>query len=85
DRTPASISGPAGTAISAYRTTPLRGVFTKSETFVTNPAAKGRYYHDGRYATLTDVVAHYNTDLGLGLTTGPNSQTTDLVEYLKSL
>jgi cytochrome c5 len=56
-----------------YRTTPLRGV---------SAHAKGGYYHDGRFATLGDVVAHYDTDLALGLTVG---QRTDLVEYLKSL
>jgi cytochrome c5 len=56
-----------------YRTTPLRGLFAH---------AKGGYYHDGRFATLGDVVGHYDTALALGLTPG---QKTDLVEYLKSL
>src|SRR5713101_184695 len=56
-----------------YRTTPLRGLFAH---------AKGGFYHDGRFATLDDVVAHYDTALVLGLTPG---QKTGLVEYLKSL
>jgi hypothetical protein len=56
-----------------YRTTPLRGAWSR---------AKGGYYHDGRYATLGDVVAHYNTCMSLGLSTGQQS---DLVQYLKSL
>jgi len=56
-----------------YRTTPLRGLFAH---------AKGGYYHDGRFATLADVVAHYDTALTLGLTA---AQRADLVEYLKSL
>jgi len=56
-----------------YRTTPLRGLFAH---------AKGGFYHDGRFATLDDVVAHYDTALTLGLTAG---QKTDLVEFLKSL
>jgi len=56
-----------------YRTTPLRGLFAH---------AKGGFYHDGRFATLDDVVAHYDTALALGLTAGQQS---DLVEYLKSL
>jgi len=56
-----------------YRTAPLRGLFAH---------AKGGFYHDGRFATLNDVVLHYNTALALGLTAG---QQTDLVEYLKSL
>lgn len=56
-----------------YRTTPLGGLFTR---------AKGGFYHDGRYATLPDVVNHYNTALALNLN---NSEKQDLVEYLKSL
>jgi cytochrome c5 len=56
-----------------YRTTPLRGLFAH---------AKGGYYHDGRFAALSDVVAHYDTALTLGLTA---AQKSDLVEYLKSL
>ena len=56
-----------------YRTTPLKGAWAR---------AKGGYYHDGRFATLGDVVAHYDTTLALGLSA---SQKSDLVEYLKSL
>jgi hypothetical protein len=55
-----------------YRTTPLRGLVSHG---------KGGYYHDGRFATLRDVVDHYDS-LGLGLT---DAQKNDLVEYLKSL
>jgi cytochrome c5 len=56
-----------------YRTTPLRGLWAH---------AKGGFYHDGRYATLPDVVNHYDTAMTLGLTA---DQKNDLVEYLKSL
>ena len=56
-----------------YRTMPLGGLFAK---------AKGGYYHDGRFETLPDVVAHYNNHFKLNLTT---KQKQDLVEYLKSL
>ena len=56
-----------------YRTTPLGGLFAKS---------KGGYYHDGRFATLGDVVNHYNDNMSLNLTT---KEKQDLVEYLKSL
>jgi len=56
-----------------FRTSPLRGMFAH---------AKGGYYHDGRYATLADVVAHYNATFTLGLAGGEAS---DLVEFLKSL
>jgi hypothetical protein len=56
-----------------YRTTPLRGLFVR---------AKGGFYHDGRFATLDDVVNHYDAHLKLGLSA---QQKRDLVEYLKSL
>ena len=56
-----------------YRTTPLGGLGTRT---------KGGYYHDGRFATLGQVVQHYNSCFGLGLTTKEQS---DVVEYLKSL
>jgi hypothetical protein len=56
-----------------YRTTPLRGLFTR---------AKGGFYHDGRFATLDDVVNHYDSFFALGLTAAEKG---DLVQYLKSL
>jgi hypothetical protein len=56
-----------------YRTTPLKGLWTHG---------KGGYYHDGRFATLGDVVAHYDAHFELGLS---SSERRDLVEYLKSL
>jgi hypothetical protein len=43
---------------------------------------KGGYYHDGRFATLADVVNHYDTHFKTGLT---DKEKTDLVEYLKSI
>jgi len=56
-----------------YRTAPLKGLWTHT---------KGGFYHDGRFATLLDVVNHYDTLFSLGLTA---SEKSDLVEYLKSL
>lgn len=56
-----------------YRTTPLGGLFARM---------KGGFYHDGRFATLPDVVDHYNNRMSLKLT---SSEKRDLVEYLKSL
>lgn len=56
-----------------YRTTPLKGLWTRM---------KGGFYHDGRFATLGDVVAHYDGVFDLGLTAAERSE---LVEYLKSL
>jgi hypothetical protein len=56
-----------------YRTTPLAGLFVR---------AKGGFYHDGRFADLPAVVAHYERLLGLRLT---STQRADLVEYLKSI
>jgi hypothetical protein len=57
----------------AYRTAPLAGLWTHQ---------KGGFYHDGRFATLRDVVQHYDGTFGLGLN---DREKTDLVEYLKSL
>ena len=42
----------------AFRTSPRGGLFTHQ---------KGGYYHDGRFATLLDVVNHYDTCMSLGL------------------
>jgi hypothetical protein len=56
-----------------YRPPPLKGVFTRE---------KGGFFHDGRFATLADVVAHFNTQFSLALT--PEEQS-DLVQFLKSL
>jgi cytochrome c5 len=56
-----------------YRTSPLKGLWTHQ---------KGGFYHDGRFATLQEVVDHYNSVLGTNLTA---QQKADLVEYLKSL
>lgn len=56
-----------------YRTSPLRGLFSHT---------KGGFYHDGRFATLLDVVNHYNEFKRLNLS---DQEKNDLVEYLKSL
>ena len=56
-----------------YRTAPLRGLWTHT---------KGGFYHDGRFATLLDVVNHYDSHFGLSLN---QQEKSDLVEYLKSL
>ena len=65
-----------------YKTMNLAGIFVRENGLFMNPANKGRYYHDGRFRTLLDVVNHYNTRFSLGLTAQEKS---DLVEYLKSL
>jgi len=56
-----------------YRTAPLAGLWSHQ---------KGGFYHDGRFATLRDVVDHYDAFLGLKLT---EQEKKDLAEYLKSL
>jgi mono/diheme cytochrome c family protein len=56
-----------------YRTSPLNGLWTHG---------KGGFYHDGRFGTLLDVVTHYDSCLGLGLSDQDKS---DVVEFLKSL
>ena len=43
---------------------------------------KGGFYHDGRFATLDDVVDHYDGHFGLSLSAPEKS---NLIEYLKSL
>jgi len=56
-----------------YRTTPLGGLFART---------KGGFYHDGQFATLSDLINHYNNHFALNLTT---SEKKELEEYLKSL
>jgi cytochrome c peroxidase len=56
-----------------YRTSPLGGLWTHT---------KGGFYHDGRFATLLDVVQHYNDHFDLALSP---EEMNDLVEYLKGL
>ena len=56
-----------------YRTSPLKGLWTHQ---------KGGFYHDGRFATLRDVVDHYDGFFRLGLT---DQEKRDLVQYLLSL
>ena len=65
-----------------YKTMNLNSLFIREEGLFRNPSNKGRFYHDGRFATLLDVVNHYNVHFNLGLT---NREKLDLVEYLKSL
>src|SRR6266487_4159947 len=56
-----------------YRTAPLAGLWTHQ---------KGGFFHDGRFATLRDVVEHYDSFFRLGLM---DQEKVDLIEYLKSL
>jgi cytochrome c peroxidase len=66
-----------------YRTAPLNGLWTHAQgAFDLSPMANTGYFHDGRFATLTDVVNHYNTCFNLNLT---DQDKTDLVQYMKSL
>ena len=60
----------------AYRTTPLRALWD------TRQIHKGGFYHDGRFATLKDVVDHYDRHLALQLT---DKEKDELIEYLKSI
>jgi hypothetical protein len=56
-----------------YRTAPLAGLWSHQT---------GGFYHDGRFATLLDVIGHYNIHFQLGLT---EEEINDLAEYLKSI
>lgn len=56
-----------------YVTQGLKGLWTHT---------KGGFYHDGRFATLMDVVDHYNGFFKLNLS---QTEKQDLVEYLMSI
>lgn len=56
-----------------YRTSPLKGLWTHTQ---------GGFYHDGRFATLRDVILHYDTLQVLNLT---EPEISDLTEFLMSL
>jgi hypothetical protein len=70
--------GPDG----VYKTQNLAALFVRELGLFMRPENKGRFYHDGRFKTLLDVVNHYNIHFDLDLT---NGEKRDLVEYLKSL
>ncbi|MER8370526.1 hypothetical protein [Mesorhizobium sp. M1378] len=59
-----------------YRTASLRALWN------TEKIHKGGFYHDGRFATLNEVIKHYDDHLGLDLT---DQEKSDLIEYLKSI
>jgi hypothetical protein len=59
-----------------YVTSPLRALYD------TQKLHKGGFYHDGRFATLADVVDHYDRFFKLRLSA---QQKADLIEYLKSI
>jgi len=67
-----AMRSPEGT----YTTSPLRALWDTAKVH------KGGFYHDGRFATLSDVVNHYNDHFRLALTDGEKK---DLIEYLKSI
>src|SRR6266545_6325610 len=54
-----------------YRTTPLRALWDSKKIH------KGGFYHDGRFATLDEVVAHYDRHFDLKLT---DREKTELIE-----
>src|SRR6476469_7758596 len=56
-----------------YRTAPLAGLWAHQ---------KGGFFHDGRFATLLDVVNHYDTQFKLNRS---SENKKDLVEYLKGI
>src|SRR5437588_201984 len=56
-----------------YRTVPLRALWSMDKVH------KGGFYHDGRFATLSDVVNHYNNHFRLDLS---DQDKRNLIEYL---
>ncbi|HUQ24430.1 MAG TPA: hypothetical protein VM140_02080 [Burkholderiales bacterium] len=59
-----------------YRTEPLRALWE------TTKIHKGGFYHDGRFATLRDVVDHYDRHFASRLS---EQEKADLIEFLKSI
>lgn len=84
NRAPSGAFAPDGTMVPGgnYKTMSLAGVFVRENARFMAPENAGRFYHDGRFKTLTDVVNSYNVRFSLGLTPDEVSQ---LVEYLKAL
>ena len=66
----------------AYRTMNLAGLFVRERGLFMSPKNKRRFYHDGRFLTLMDVVNSYDARFNLALS---DQEKLDLVEYLKSL
>ncbi len=60
-----------GGHIGAYRTSPLKGIWSHAP-----------YFHNGAHASLNDLVDHYDNVLQTGLIMDEKE---DLVQYLKSL
>jgi len=56
-----------------YRTAPLKGLWTHN---------KGGFYHDGRFATVLDVINHYDQFFELQL---QDKEKLDLQEFVNSL
>jgi len=81
DRAPAS-TGANGEPVHGYRTMNPGGIFVRENGLFMNPQNNGRFYHDGRFATLLDTVKSYDARFNLGLS---DQEEHDLVEYLKSL
>jgi cytochrome c peroxidase len=76
NRAPAYVIGDASgnpVVVHGYRTAPLKGLWAHQ---------KGGFFHDGRFATLGDVVNHYDTQFNLGLT---DQEKHDIVQYLLSI
>jgi len=81
NRAPASIDA-QGQPVHGYRTMNLAGTFIRERGLFMFPQDRGRFYHDGRFKTLLDVVNSYDQRFSLGLA---DQEKHDLVEYLKSL
>ena len=60
----------------ATATAPLRALWD------TDKIHKGGFYHDGRFATLQQVVDHYDNHFQLNLS---DDEKGELIEYLKSI
>ena len=59
----------------------MAGLFVRERGLFMFPQNKGRFYHDGRFKTLLDVVNSCDERFNLGT---QRQEKQDLVEYLKS-
>src|SRR5215208_6895191 len=71
-----TISRPSARPTTAIAPCPLRALWSMDKIH------KGGFYHDGRFATLNEVVDHYDGHFKLSLST---EEKRNLIEYLKSL
>jgi hypothetical protein len=76
--------GVTGFGINAFQTdrSPIHMYRARLHSQVIWTHPRGGFYHDGRFASLQNVIEHYDTFLQPGLT---EQEKHNRIEYLKSL